>query len=120
MLPVAPTVTSDRARTLAVIVATLALGVVVSAVGAAEQWFLFGRHGGCFDIDTLTRKLPDLPRVSDPDAFVRFVQSKGLRFTRQLHPVPKGKAVEVVVPDRELSLVFVTAELCSAGGTERK
>jgi len=103
-----------------VIVAALIVGLVISEVGAAEQWFLFGRHGGCFDIDTLKRRLPDLPRVSDPDAFVRYVQSKGLRYTRQAHPVPRGKAVEVVVPDRELSLVFVTAEHCSASDAEKK
>jgi hypothetical protein len=101
-------------------VAALTVALVVPEAGAAEQWFLFGRHGGCFDIDTLKRRLPDLPRVSDPEAFVRYVQSKGLRFTRQAHPVPKGKAVEVVVPDRELSLVFVTAEHCRASEAEQK
>ena len=112
--------TGTRARQVAVIVAPLALAAVVSVVSATEQWLFFGRHGGCFDIDTLKRRLPDLPRLTDPETFVRYVQSKGLQFTRQAHPVPQGKAVEVVVPDRELSLVFVTAELCSAAGTERK
>ena len=102
------------------IVVALAVGLIGSAVGATDHWFLLGRHGGCFDINTLKRRLSDLPRLTDPDAFVRYVQSKGFQFTRQVHLVPRGKAVEIVVPDRELSLVFVTAELCSAAETERK
>jgi hypothetical protein len=101
------------------IAVALTVGLAGPATGA-DQWFLLGRHGGCFDIETLKRRLPDLPGLTDPDAFIRFVQSKGLQFTRQTHPVPSGKAVEIVVPDRELSLVFVTAELCRAAESRPK
>ena len=110
----------SRVRQGTAIVVAFAAGLIGSAVGATDHWFLLARHGGCFDINTLKRRLSDLPRLTDPDAFVRYVQSKGLHFTRQVHPVPRGKAVEIVVPDRELSLLFVTAELCSVAETERK
>jgi hypothetical protein len=72
------------------------------------------RHGECSEIALLKRKLPDLPGdVRDPQAFLRFLDTKGLRYTTQSHPSPSGPAaVEVQVPDAGLALIFVTARQC--------
>jgi len=84
---------------------------------AADKWFLLARHGECFPIRSLERKLPDLGNVATPESFIQFVQAKGLKVTSKAMPVQAGSAMEVHVPERELALVFVTAELCAKAGT---
>lgn len=93
----------------------LAVTWTVLTAQAGSQWFLFGRHGECADVAVLKRRLPDLPAITGPDEFVRYLRAKGVQYTEQPHPVPAGRAVEVQVPDRGLALVFVTAEMCPAG-----
>ena len=80
---------------------------------AADRWFLMARHGECASIRSLERKLPDIGNIAEPDAFVKFILAKGLKVSSKPVPVQAGSAFEVLVPERELSLLFVTAELCS-------
>jgi len=61
----------------------------------------------------LERKFPDIGAIADPEAFIKFALAKGLKVTSKALPVQAGSAVEVLVPERELSLVFVTTEGCS-------
>ena len=80
---------------------------------AMERWFLMARHGECAKIELLKRKLPDLGAVADPQSFAALMRKDGYATTITQQPLPKGAAFEVIVPAKELSLVFVTAELCS-------
>ena len=80
---------------------------------AADKWFLLARHGECFAIKSLERKFPDLGNVAAPESFMQFVRAKGLKVSSKAMPVQAGSAVEVLVPEKELALVFVTVELCS-------
>jgi hypothetical protein len=80
---------------------------------AAEKWFLLARHGECFSVRSLERKFSDIGTVAEPEAFIRFALAKGAKVTSKAVPVQVGSAVEVLVPEKELSLVFVTAESCS-------
>jgi len=84
---------------------------------AAERWFLMSRHGGCAEVGVLKRKIPDLGEVSDPDAFVRFMRQKGYEVTSTRVSVPRGKAQEVKVPQKELFLIFVTSDMCDGRET---
>jgi hypothetical protein len=84
-----------------------------SVASAAEKWFLMARHGECYSVRTLERKFPDIGTIAEPEAFIKFVRAKGLKVTSKTVPVQAGSAVEVLVPEKELSLVFVTAENCS-------
>ena len=84
-----------------------------SGVYAAEKWFLLARHGECFPVRSLERKFPDIGTIAEPEAFIKFALAKGLKVTSKAVPVKTGSAVEVLVPERELSLVFVTAQNCS-------
>jgi hypothetical protein len=61
----------------------------------------------------LQRKFPDIGTIAEPEAFIKFALAKGLKVTSKAVPVQAGSAVEVLVPESELSLVFVTAEACS-------
>lgn len=79
---------------------------------AASDWFLMSRHGECMEISSLKRKVPDLGDVRDPTAFVKLMHDKGYQVVVNEITMPKGKAVEVKVPERELSLIFVTPEVC--------
>jgi len=93
-----------------------ALTVVQLAPGsalAADRWFLLARHGECSSIRSLERKFPDIGNIAEPDAFVKFMVAKGLKVSSKSVRVQAGSAFEVLVPERELSLLFVTAELCS-------
>ncbi|MCG6877233.1 MAG: hypothetical protein LJE97_19250 [Betaproteobacteria bacterium] len=84
---------------------------------AAERWFLMSRHGDCVEIGVLKRKVPDLGEVSSPDGFASFMRQKGYEVTSTQVPVRRGKAQEVKVPQKELSLIFVTSEMCSGHET---
>jgi hypothetical protein len=84
---------------------------------AAERWLLMSRHGECVEVGVLKRKVPDLGEVRDPGAFVSFMRQKGYEVTVTRVSVPRGKAQEVKVPQKELFLTFVTSEMCSGPGT---
>lgn len=85
---------------------------------AAAEWFLMSRHGECVEIQSLKRKVPDLGDVRDPSAFIKLMRDKGYQVTVSEISTPTGKAVEVKVPERELSLVFVPPEVCQQVGGE--
>jgi hypothetical protein len=87
--------------------------LAASRVDAVERWLLFSRHGECAEVATLKRKVPDLGQINTPQAFVSFMRSKGLSVTSAPMALPGGQAHEVNVPALELSLVFVTSELCA-------
>ena len=74
------------------------------------------RHGECAPVSSLSRKFPDLGPVSTPEGFVAFVRSKGLKVAVQSSALQGVSVQEVSVPERELSLVFVPAKLCSGAG----
>jgi hypothetical protein len=84
---------------------------------AAERWLLMSRHGECAEVGVLKRKVPDLGEIRDPGAFVSFMRQKGYEVTVTRVSVPRGKAQEVKVPQKELFLTFVTSEMCGGHGT---
>ena len=87
--------------------------LAVTPLQASEQWFLMARHGECAKIESLKRKIPDLGAVTDPQSFAALMRKNGYATTIIQQPLPNGAAFEVIVPAKELSLVFVTAELCT-------
>ena len=72
------------------------------------------RHGECHEVSSLKRKVPDMGEIADPLRFTAFMRQKGLEVSATQHTLPKGKYWEVNVPARELSLVFVTPDLCQS------
>lgn len=88
--------------------------MAVMPVHATEQWFLLARHGECAKVESLKRKVPDLGEVNDPHAFATLMRENGHSVTLDQMPVPSGAVYEVSVPEKDLSLVFVTAEVCGS------
>ena len=97
-------------------VALLLLVAEQSFALANSGWLLMSRHGECAEIQSLKRKVPDLDDVRDPSVFIKFMRDKGYQVTVTEVSMPKGKAVEVKVPERELFLMFVTPEVCQQSG----
>ena len=73
---------------------------------------LMARHGECAEIASLKRKIPDLGEVADPAAFVDRMRRSGYQVSSSDISVDGGRAVEVKVPEKGLSLIFVAPELC--------
>ena len=92
--------------------AAVAVQLVPRTALGADKWFLLARHGECFPIRSLERKFPDIGGIADPESFNRFVRAKGLTVSSKPIQVRAGAAVEVLVPEKELSLVFTTVEMC--------
>lgn len=106
-------INTDVLRISAVLASLACLGLTAPPTAeAAERWFLTSKHGDCAEVRVLKRKIPDLGEISDPDAFVSFMRQKGYEVTSSRLSVPNGKAREVKVPQKDLFLIFVTAELC--------
>ena len=86
--------------------------LVCAPLQAAGQWYLLARHGECAPVESLKRKVPDLGSFADPQSFAALMRARGHAVTITPQAVPKGSAFEVIVPARELALVFVTADRC--------
>jgi len=84
-----------------------------SAETATDGWFLMARHGECAPVQSLARKVPELGRVSDPQAFIQLMRSQGLRVESRALGPSSGAAMEVLVPERGLALIFAPAAHCS-------
>lgn len=108
-----------RAKFFTIVLAALCVCFVERAAQAdVSQWFLMSRHGKCVEIQSLKRKVPDLGDIRDPSAFIKLMRDKGYQVTVNEISTPTGKAVEVKVSERELSLWFVTLEVCQQSGRE--
>jgi hypothetical protein len=70
------------------------------------------------EIESLKRKIPDLGDINDPYSFVQLMRQNGLTATSADMVTAKGMAVEVKVPGKELSLIFVTSGLCQNFGAK--
>ncbi len=78
----------------------------------ASEWLLMSPQEECVEIQSLKRKVPDLGKVRDPSTFAKLMRDKGYQVTVNEVSTPNKKVVEVKVPERELSLMFVTPEVC--------
>ena len=87
---------------------------VVSDTAAAEssEWYLMSRHGQCAEIKVLERKIPDLGDVTSPDTFVNLMEDRGYDVAVNEIPELNGNAVQVNVPEKDLSVIFVKKLLC--------
>jgi hypothetical protein len=86
--------------------------MLVCGTANAQEWSLLGRHGECAPISTLKRKLQDMPEIRTPDEFSVYLESKRLKFTRQVHQTGASAAVSFDVPDAGLAIVFVHRQQC--------
>ena len=70
------------------------------------------RHGECSEIAVLERKVADLDGIDSPTTFIRVMRQRGYDVTERTMPEVGGDAMQVDVPEKGLSLLFVRASLC--------
>ena len=103
---------SEPNKLITVVLGAAFLGCVGPAPVSEQQWFLMARHGECMAVEGLKRRIPDLADIRDPYSFIKFMRQNGHAVASTEMTEVKGKAVEVKVPEKGLSLIFVTAEIC--------
>ena len=89
----------------------LFVGFDTSAAESSE-WYLMSRHGQCAGIKVLERKIPDLGDVTSPDTFVNLMEDREYDVAVTEMPKLNGNAVQVNVPEKGLSVIFVKTLLC--------
>ena len=86
--------------------------ISTASANDSEKWFLMSRHGECAEIRSLQRKIPDIGNIEDPQSFIMVMKGKGHRVIfnelKELH----GKAFQVSIPEKGLSLMFVKGSIC--------
>ena len=90
---------------------------LISTVSAndSEKWFLMSRHGECAEIKSLHRKIPDIDDIDDiedPKSFTLFMEGKGHKVISNELKETQGKAFQVDIPEKGLSLIFVKSTMC--------
>ena len=78
----------------------------------SEKWFLMSRHGECAEISSLQRKIPDMGNIDDPGSFIIFMEEKGHKVISNELKELKGNALQVSIPEKGLSLMFIKSYLC--------
>lgn len=95
-----------------VFMTTALLCSAVSQSCIAAEWLLLSREGGCVPLDTLKRKLPELPSVQTPEAFEAYLKAAAVMYSRKVHAEPGGSFNEFQVPSAGLSVVLVPRRQC--------
>ena len=83
-----------------------------TAEAESSEWYLMSRHGQCSEIKILERKVPDLGNVTSPDAFVNLMEDRGYDVAVNEMSELNGNAVQVNVPKKGLSVIFVKKLFC--------
>jgi len=77
------------------------------------------RHGECAEIAVLARKVTDIDGIEDPTAFIRLMRQRGYDVTERTMPEVGGNAIQVDVPEKGPSLLFVKTSLCPDANLEQ-
>ena len=87
--------------------------ISTTSANNSEKWFLMSRHGECFEIRLLQRKFPDIGNIEDPQSFIMFMEGKGHKvISKNELKELQGIALQVSIPEKGLSLMFVKGSLC--------
>jgi hypothetical protein len=86
----------------------------IAVAAASGDWFLMGRHGECAPLSSLTRKGPEFGGLRTPYELIDKMRSAGHQVEVKEHHTPKGAAVEIHVPAKELAVMIVPAGFCKA------
>ena len=89
----------------------LLLFVPLLAVASDEEWFLTGRHGGCFPIELLAERMPILKEVKNPSQLVDVLKKMGGNPT--VNDIGNLNVVVMVKePEQGIGLVFMKRQGC--------
>ena len=83
-----------------------------TSAAESSDWYLISRQCQCTEIKVLERKVPDLGDVGSPETFVNIMKERGYDVAvNEMHEL-NGNAVQVNVPAKGLSVIFVKKLFC--------
>ena len=98
--------------------------VLVPTLGIAADppprgWMLAAPNGGCTDLSLLRTKTRDLAKWSSPEELVNTLRARDETVSTLTAKVEPGYVVKVVVPGRDIDVVFVPFAVCRAMWQEK-
>ncbi|HEY7167917.1 MAG TPA: hypothetical protein VIB79_25395 [Candidatus Binatia bacterium] len=87
--------------------------LMLASMGAApSDWVLVGKDGECLPVSILQKKGPEFRGVEDPYRLAEKMRSAGHKAEIKEHTAGSRPAVEVRVPDMQLYVMFMKADVC--------
>jgi hypothetical protein len=82
-------------------------------------WMLAAPDGGCMDLSAIQKKTHDLLAWNSPEEFVNHLRARNENVSTLTAKVEPGYLVKVVVPGRDIDVVFVLFQVCRAMWQEK-
>ncbi len=79
---------------------------------SVSGWMMAGEQGGCADLSTIRNKTLDLLAWSSPEELINHLRARREVVGVAASKVSPGYMVKVVVPGRDIDVVFIPVEVC--------
>ena len=90
-----------------------------SSIDAAD-WFLVGKEGECTPLSILEKKGPEFHGLESPYQLAEKMRATGHKAEIKEYKAASRPAVEVRVPDRQLYVMFMKADVCNKNGPSKR
>lgn len=97
----------------------LAPTVGMAADAKPREWMLAAPDGGCTDLSVIRTKTRDLSAWNSPEELVNTLRARDENVSTLTAKVEPGYVVKVVVPGRDIDVVFVPFTVCRAMWQEK-
>jgi hypothetical protein len=97
----------------------LAPTVGMAADATPREWMLAAPDGGCADLSVIRTKTRDLSAWNSPEELVNTLRARDENVSTLTANVELGYVVKVVVPGRDIDVVFVPFTVCRAMWQEK-
>jgi len=86
---------------------------------APQAWMLAAPDGGCTDLSVIRQKTRGLAKWNSPEELVNTLRARDENVSTVTAKVEPGYVVKVVVPGRDIDVVFVPFNVCRAMWQEK-
>lgn len=112
--------TRRRGRVVGIIAAMLLAPTLGMATDVSPNtWMLAAPDGGCTDLSVIRQKTRGLARWNSPEELVNTLRARDENVSTLTAKVDPGYVVKVVVPGRDIDVVFVPFSVCRAVWQEK-
>jgi hypothetical protein len=86
----------------------------------AADWFLVGKEGECTQLSVLEKKGPEFRGLESPYQLAEKMRAAGYKAEVKEHKAASRPSVEIRVPDRQLYVMFMKADVCNKNGPSKR
>jgi hypothetical protein len=86
----------------------------------AADWFLVGKEGECTPLSVLEKKGPEFRGLESPYQLAEKMRAAGYKAEVKEHKAASRPSVEIRVPDRQLYVMFMKADVCNKNGPSKR